>query len=177
MSDETTFSRQADAFGPVALETFALNPTGAHLFRAQHGVLLGVAAQVTSNFDAGLASAQGAAALDARNGLTRLHSLFSVHQDLEVAILRRTLQSDPRARAQMDQLEREMAPLSSELAAISRRFAAPSYILANAEAFTNAFSSLHIKLQERFRAEERELFPAFDKSVGAAGPAGALFGA
>lgn len=176
MSNENTLPRHTDAFGSVALETFALNPSGAHLFRAQHGVLLGLATQISEALDREPASDKGAAALEARNALTSLHSLFTLHQTLEEAILRRTLQGDPRSRAQMDQFEREMAPISSEVGAISRRFSAPSVILANTEAFATAFSSLHLKLKERFRAEERELFPAFDKSVGAAGPAGALLG-
>jgi hypothetical protein len=174
-SENTIASEHADAFGPVALATFALNPSGAHLFRAQHEHILRTLANVTDAVESGLAGARGvSAALAAREALTIASSMLSIHQSLEDSLVRRALAAEPRMRLVVDQFEREMAPLVSEMASIARRYPTPSSILKNAGEFALAFSSLLSKLQERFRAEERELLSAFDRTARVGAPGGAL---
>lgn len=168
-------NQHADAFGPVALESFALAPTGAHLFRAQHEAILRLAATIAGCIDAGLAGeAAGARAVEARTTLTTMVSLLTIHQSLEESLMRRALAGDTRTRLQLEQVEREMAPVMSELASLSRRYPTPSSILGVPAAFGQAFASLLSKLQERFRAEERELFTVYDRSVRVSAPGGAL---
>ena len=174
-SDNTVVNEHADAFGPVSLATFALNPTGAHLFRAQHEHILRTLAAVTEAVESGFNGARAvASALAAREALTIASSMLAIHQSLEDSLVRRALAAEPRMRLVVDQFEREMAPLASEMASLARRYPTPSSILKATQEFTLAFTSLLSKLQERFRAEERELLPAFDRTTRASAPGGAI---
>lgn len=175
--NDSSYAASSDAFGPVTLESFALNPTGAHLLRAQHEQLLRLAGAVTTLVEAGLDSSLAGCtrALGARNNLTTLLSLVSVHQSLEESMLRRALATDPRIRLSLEQFEREIAPLLSELASLSRRYPTPSSIVDSD--FAPQFASWLAKLSDRFRAEERDLFPAYDRVVKIAAPGGAMLAA
>lgn len=162
-------ARFADAFGPVTLATFAQSPSGAHLFRVQHELLL----QLMSRVGAGTEGEVGPeTALQARTALTTLATLLPVHQSLEDSLVHRALSGEPRARMLAEQFEREMAPLSAEVAALSRRYPTASSILfAPRGEFAAAASGLFTRLQERFRREERDLFPSFDRSASGSLPA------
>lgn len=155
--------RLADAFGPVTLANFAQNPSGAHVFRAQHELLSQLMAAVLRHAEAAIS---GEAAYQARVALTSLTSLLPVHQGLEDALVHRSLAADPRARMMAEQFEREMAPLVAELASLSRRFPTASSILHSPKGeFVSAVQGFFTRLQERFRREERDLFPAFDRTA------------
>lgn len=173
-NESTAGNDQADAFGPVTLAGFALSPSGAHLFRAQHEHILRAMAGVTACIEAGLESDSGARALSARQLLTTATSMLVVHQSLEDALVRRALLAEPRMRLVVEQFEREMAPLMSEIAALSRHYPTPSSILKNSVEFGLTFTSLLFKFEERFRAEERELLSAYDRTVRVAAPGGAI---
>lgn len=160
-------AENTDAFGPVALASFALNPTGAHLFRAQHERILRTLDAVTACIEGGLGGdeAGGVRALAIRRSLTSVLSMLAIHQALEDALVRRALAQEPRMRLVVEQFEREMAPLVSELAALSRRFPTPSSVLRSPTEFADAYAGLLAKLQERLRAEERELHSVYDRTA------------
>ncbi|MEJ6002699.1 hemerythrin domain-containing protein [Paucibacter soli] len=157
-------TRQADAFGPVALTTFAANPAGSHLFRVQHEQLT---ALMTSILAATEVDVTGDAGVLARNKLTSLATLLPLHQSMEEGLVHRALSAEPRLRMTAETFEREMSPLVAELAALSRRFPSASSIINSPRGeFAQACSSLFTRLQERFRREERDIFSAFDRVVG-----------
>jgi hypothetical protein len=165
----------ADAFGPAALESFALSPGGAHIFRAQHEAILRSATAITTCIEAGFVDeAAGERALQARETLTTMVSCVLIHQSLEQSLMRRALSGDPRTRMQIEQFERDGVPVVSELAGLARRYPTPSAILRAPAEFSQGFASVLSKLQERFRGEERELFTAYDRSVRVSAPGGAL---
>lgn len=171
------FNDNADAFGPVALTSFATNPTGAHLFRAQHERILRVLDGILPQVEAARDDSESGGALVARQALTVASSLLVAHQSFEESLVRRALNSDPRARPIIEQFEREMALLAADFSAFLRRYPSASSIIRSPGEFIPTFSSLLAKLQERFRAEERELFTAYDRAVCAAAPGGAVFSA
>jgi hypothetical protein len=159
-------ARFADAFGPVTLATFAQNPSGAHLFRVQHEMLVQLMARVVSSTEVDVGPES---ALRARTALTTLTTLLPVHQSLEDSLVHRALVGEPRARMLAEQFEREMVPLGAEVAALSRRYpAASSILVAPRGEFAAAASGLFSRLQERFRREERDLFPSFDRAASGA---------
>jgi len=166
---EARAGRQADAFGPVALASFASNPNGAHLFRVQHERLTSL---MTSILAATEVEVTGALSVAARSHLTTLATLLPLHQSLEDGLVHRALAPEPRVRMVAEAFEREMAPLLAELAALSRRFPSASSILSapNGE-FAQACSGLFSRLQERFRREERDIFSAYDRVAGSETPA------
>jgi hypothetical protein len=172
MKQPDTESQYADAFGPVALANGAISPNGAHLFRAQHEVIIRALADVTACAEAGYASEE--TALRAHSSLARAISALNVHQFFESTMVRRVLAVDPRVRMLVDQFEREMAPLQAEFAAFLRKYPVPSSIIKAPTDFAHTFSSLLLKLHERFRLEEREVFPAFDRVVRPGAPSAAL---
>lgn len=175
-STNTNTTQHIDAFGPVALANFALHPTGAHIFRAQHEQILRALSRVTGLLEAGFgAGPVGCSqALQASCDMTLVLSMMGIHQSIEDSIIRRTLAAEPRMRLVVEQFEREMAPLMSEMFSFVRRYPSPSSILKSTSEFSNTFSSLLAKLQERFRAEERELLSAFDRAIRVSAPGGAL---
>ena len=116
----------------------------------------------------------GASALSARQFLTAAVSMLVVHQSLEDALVRRALAAEPRMRLVVEQFEREMAPLMSEISALSREYPTPSSILKKPFQFGLTFSCLLLKFQERFRDEERELLSAYDRTVRVSAPGGAI---
>lgn len=163
LARDSADSREGDAFGPVALASFAMNPSGAHLFRMQHERLASLMTSILASTEVQIT---GAGALAARNALTSLTVLMPVHQSLENDLIHRALAGEPRARMMAEQFEREMVPLLSELASLARRYPSPSSIAAAPEgAFVQQAGSLFNKFQERFRREERDLFPVYDRSV------------
>jgi hypothetical protein len=154
-------ARFADAFGPVTLATFAQNPSGAHLFRVQHELLVQLMGRIVSSTEGEVGQDS---AYQARTALTTLSALFPVHQALEDSLVHRALAGEPRARMLAEQFEREMAPLAAELLALSRRYpSASSILLAPRGEFAAAASALFARLQERFRREERDLLPSYDR--------------
>ena len=154
-------ARLADAFGPVTLAAFAQNPTGAHLFRVQHELLVQLMSRVVSSTEGEVGPES---ALQARTALTTLTTLLPVHQSLEDSLVHRSLSGETRARMLAEQFEREMVPLAAEVAALSRRYPVASSILSAPRGeFAAAASGLFSRLQERFRREERDLFPALDR--------------
>lgn len=157
-------ARFADAFGPVTLASFAQKPTGAHLFRVQHGLLIKLMGSVVSGAEGDV---DAESALRVRADLTTLTSLLPIHQSLEDSLVHRALSSEPRARMVAEQFEREMAPLAAELSALARRYHSASSILyAPKGEFASVAGAISARLQERFRREERDLFPSFDRSAG-----------
>lgn len=163
----------ADAFGAAALQSFALSPSGAHLFRAQHDKILVAASAVTRSIEQGIPG-NTRLALEAHCGLTTFTAMLGVHQRFEDALCRQLLGGDPRTRAQAEQAERDMAPVLSELQSLTRRFSAPSLLLTASDEFGQAWAALLARLQERLRTEEREFFTAVDSRCGANAPAVAL---
>lgn len=154
-------ARFADAFGPVALTTYAQSPSGAHLFRVQHERLLQLMERIVAKTEG---EVTGEGAVDARNALTTLSAQLPVHQGLEDAMVMRLLGAETKVRMLAEQFEREMAPLLTELAALARRYPTPSSILqAPRGEFSQTASSLFTRLRERFRREERDLFPSYDR--------------
>jgi len=159
-------ARFADAFGPVTLSSFAQNPSGAHLFRVQHEMLVQLMARVVSSTEGDV---RPESALQARTALTTLTTLLPVHQSLEDSLVHRTLAGESRVRMLAEQFEREMVPLGAEVAALSRRYPVATLILAAPRGeFAAAASGLFSRLQERFRREERDLFPSFDRAASGA---------
>jgi hypothetical protein len=66
----------------------------------------------------------------------------------------------------VEQFEREMAPLLTELAALARHYpSARSILRAPRGEFAQAASALFTRLRDRFRREERDLFPAYDRGA------------
>ncbi len=154
-------ARFADAFGPVTLATFAQKPSGAHLFRVQHELLVHLMSRAVTSTEGEVGPES---ALHARNALTTLTTLLPVHQSLEDSLVHSALSGEPRARMLAEQFEREMVPLAAEVAALSRRYPAASSILSAPRGeFAAAASGVFSRLQERFRREERDLFPSFDR--------------
>jgi hypothetical protein len=158
-----------DAFGSVAMTDFAKNPNGSHLFRAQHEQirrLLSAALDLSPK-----SSISASDALLARQIVTKLTACMSVHQSLEVPLMRRALERDARMRMALDQMEREMGPVISDLMAISRAFATPSQIFASALEFSQSVRALEERVTDRFRIEERELFSVYDRAMAVASTA------
>ncbi|MFK4705786.1 hypothetical protein ABIC83_002625 [Roseateles asaccharophilus] len=157
--------RQADAFGPVTLTAFASNPNGSHVFRAQHAHLTRLMAGVLAAAEAGL---DGERAVVIREGLTSLSTLLQLHQSLEDGLVHRALSAEPRSRMMAETFEREMAPLVAEVASLSRRFPTPSSIMASSKGeFATLCGNLFTRLKERFGREERDIFSAYDRILGA----------
>jgi len=176
MTSNTSINKNADAFGPVALVNFALNPTGAHMFRAQHEQILRSLDDASTLIDDGADSIQanGERVVQICWFLTLASSMMATHQSIEDTLVRRALEDEPRMRLIVEQFEREMPPLVSEMTLLSRRYPTPSSILKNTGEFGTALSSLVLKLRERFRAEERDIFPAYDRNICVPVPAGSL---
>ena len=162
-SQDSVDDRFADAFGPVALTNFATNPGGAHLFRQQHELLGGLMNTILVATERDVA---GQSPVVARTALTILNTRLPLHQSLEDALIHSALGNEPRASMLAEQFERDMVPLLSDLASLSRRYPTASSILqAPPGEFAQACAGLFSRLRERFRREERDLFPAFDRAT------------
>jgi hypothetical protein len=154
-------TRVADAFRPATLAHFAQRPSGAHLFRVQHEHLAQLMHRVIVGSEG---TPTGESAVDARSALTTLTSLLAIHQSLEESLVHRSLAAEPRARMAAEQFEREMVPLMAELGSLARRYPTASSIFHGVKGeFAAAATHLFARLQERFRREERDLFPVFDR--------------
>lgn len=163
---------QQDAFSLVTLAGAALHPTGAHVFRAQHEQMLRKLDSISGLLEAPHTTNDGPAerALQIRHAMTSFSVMFSVHQAVEDALLRSLLGREPRVRVLLDQFEREIQPLKSEVNSLLRRYPSPSVILREMSDFTATFPSLSLKIQERLRTEERELYPLYDRALHVATP-------
>ena len=159
--DSLGVTRVADAFQPATLAHFAQRPSGAHLFRVQHERMAQLMRRVVVGSEGVLS---GESVVDARSALTTLTSLLSIHQSLEESLVHRSFAAEPRARMIAEQFEREMVPLMAEMGSLARRYPTASSILHGSKGeFTAAAGHLFARFQERFRREERDLFPAFDR--------------
>lgn len=167
-------SARADAFAYDLVASFSVNPTGAHFFRAQHERLSRLMTAIIDELQSEMFGAereqratQASLGLATRIRLSELAALFAAHQTFEDEMLRRTFASDTRSKMVHEQLEREMVTLMAELNALLLRFPTPTAILSGADAFIPAAGSLFNRLREHLRAEERQLFVAFDRQTGA----------
>lgn len=153
----------ADAFGPVTLAQAATAPNGAHLFRVQHERLISLMKMILASTEKAV---DGENAVLARSALTQLSTLLPLHQSLEESFMNRALSSETRTRILAEQFEREMAPMLADLASLARIYPSASSILRSpAGEFAHTCSALFVRLQERFRREERELFASYDRST------------
>lgn len=156
--------RIADAFGPVALANYATKATGAHLFRAQHEHLVRLMTAIVVGTERDVT---GPLAVAARINLTTLTTLLPLHQALEDNLVFRGVEQEPRSRMVAETFEREIAPLLAELAALSRRYPSASSIYLSLKGeFTHACAGLFTRLHERFKREERDMFPLYDRAIG-----------
>ena len=154
----------ADSFGSVALAQFAADPNSAHLFRAQHEHIIRALDELTTLCTEPVQNPLDTA-LKVRNMLTSIRVLVSMHQTLENNVTHQVVATDPVLRIQAEQFEREMVPLLAELASLSKRYPAPSTIAADMHGFMRASADLFTRMRERYRREEREAFPAFDRAA------------
>lgn len=152
----------ADVFSYAVLAQFALSPTGSHLFRAQHESIVRLMNRVLETL-ASRKSDSGGWSLVARNGLTDILSMIQVHQSFEDDLLRRSLASDARSRMLHEQLERDVAPILSSLAALGHKFSTPSSIEDGPDEFFRQASEIFERVQDRFRMEERQLHSLYDR--------------
>lgn len=163
-------TRVQDAFLPEVLTAFAQKPGGAHLFRVQHEHLLQLMRDTVAQAED---SSRDESAANARIGLTAIGINSGIHQTLEEALVHSVLASEPRARMVVEQFERELVPLVAELEALARRYPTASSILASRSDFVGAASHLFGRLRDRFRREERDLFPLFERATAGATPVAA----
>ncbi len=105
-------------------------------------------------------------ALDARQSFLAFVVNLKQHQTIEDSMLRQALSNDSRARLTMEQFEREMMSLSAEVSSLSRRYPTVSAILAApGREFSQSCIELFGRIEDRFRREEAELFPAYERAT------------
>lgn len=156
----------SDAFGPVSLSRFAANPTSAHLFRVQHEVMVRQMDAITfeaNTLTRGSLSEAAERALNVANAMTTLRSVIETHQVMEAGLMHKVLAGDPRQRMVAEQFEREAGAVVAEIDKLLIVFGAPSSILDDQATFAERVGVTFGKLKERFKAEERDLFPVFDR--------------
>lgn len=156
----------SDAFGPVSLSRFAANPTSAHLFRVQHEVMVRQMDAITfeaNTLTRGSLSDAAERALNVANSMTSLRSVIETHQVMEAGLVHKVLAGDPRQRMVAEQFEREAGAVVAEIDKLLIVFGAPSTILDDQATFAERVGVIFGKLKERFKAEERDLFPVFDR--------------
>ena len=156
-------TQAADAFAAEVLTSFAVNPTGASLFRAQHEQLIRLMQAILSLAER---SSVAESALELRVKLTTLSVLAPMHQELEDTILMKSLSGEPRARMLAEQSGRDMVPMLTELAQLGRRYLSVGDILESERGeLSKAAGNLFSRFQEHFRREERELLVEFDRAA------------
>ena len=156
----------SDAFGPVSLSRFAANPTSAHLFRVQHEVMVRQMDAITFEANtqgAGSLAEAAERALNVANSMTALRSVIEAHQIMESGLMHKVLASDPRQRMVAEQFEREAGAVIAEIDKLLIVYGSPSAILDDQATFAEKCGAAFAKLKERFKSEERDLFPVFDR--------------
>lgn len=155
-------SATSGGFDYLALSMFSERPQSAgQLLRTQHSEILTEFEQVRN-----LASAGSSESLNLRNSMTRVAGRISMHMQLERGVVAKQMASDPRSRALSDQFERDMVPLRAAILDWLKRFSTPSLIASHLAEFKVDSEKLFRDLEERFRQEERDLFPEFERLVG-----------
>lgn len=166
-----TSNQFADGFGPVSLARFAAAPGSSHVFRVQHDLLSRTMDNIVfeaHSYSAGTAEEMAERALAVANAMTTLRSMLETHQVLESGLMHKVLGVDPRQRLAAEQFEREAASAITEFEKLLMDFGAPSQILTHMADFSSRAGSTFARLKERFKAEERDLFPAFDRMTAGA---------
>ena len=156
----------SDGFGPVSLARFAAAPGSSHVFRVQHALLARCMDAIvfdSHSYAGGSHEEMAERALDVANSMTTLRSMLETHQVLESSLMHKVLASDPRQRLAAEQFEREAASAITEFEKLLISFGAPSQILAHMTDFSNKAGAVFARIKERFKAEERDLFPVFDR--------------
>lgn len=152
---------QLDAFSSLSMSMFVDRSAQClQLFRAQHAELLADAASLV---DAAEADPEGVAEL--ASGLMGLMSKLVLHLTLKRGVMGKQMSSDPRGRAVFDQFDRDVAPLRQRASEVAKAYAAPSQIAVRLHDFKQDILAIQAMLEERFRAEERDLFTEFDRYV------------
>lgn len=156
----------SDGFGPVSLARFAAAPGSSHVFRVQHALLARCMDAIvfdSHSYAGGSHEEMAERALDVANSMTTLRCMLETHQVLESSLMHKVLASDPRQRLAAEQFEREAASAITEFEKLLISFGAPSQILAHMTDFSNKAGAVFARIKERFKAEERDLFPVFDR--------------
>lgn len=159
----------ADGFGPVSLTRFAANPSSSHIFRVQHELLSRMMESIVfESYGNGTREELAERALETANSLTALRSMVETHQVLESGLMHKVLASDPRQRLAAEQFEREATSAVTALDKLLMTFGSPSQILAQMPDFSERAGEVFSRFKERFKAEERDLFPVFDRMTAGA---------
>lgn len=156
----------ADAFGAVSLARFAAAPASSHTFRVQHDLLSRMMDMIvfeSHSYSSASKSELAERALEVANLQTTLRSLLETHHVLESEIVHKVLGADPRQRLVAEQFEREASSAMTEFDKLLVLFGSPSHILAQMSEFSNRAGAVFARIKERFKAEERDLFPTFDR--------------
>ncbi len=156
----------ADAFGAVSLARFAAAPASSHTFRVQHDLLSRMMDMIvfeSHSYSSASKAELAERALEVANLQTTLRSLLETHHVLESEIVHKVLGADPRQRLVAEQFEREASSAMTEFDKLLVLFGSPSHILAQMSEFSNRAGAVFARIKERFKAEERDLFPTFDR--------------
>lgn len=156
----------ADAFGAISLARFAAAPASSHTFRVQHDLLSRMMDMIvfeSHSYSSASKSELAERALEVANLQTTLRSLLETHHVLESEIVHKVLGADPRQRLVAEQFEREASSAMTEFDKLLVLFGSPSHILAQMSEFSNRAGAVFARIKERFKAEERDLFPTFDR--------------
>lgn len=148
------------SFNYLSLSVYAQAPSGSKLFRVQHSELLMHLEEMRSMACGGRDNA-----LEIRNKLTSITGFLTVHLSMEDNIVHKQMLRDQRARSISEQFEREMSPIKSSVYSYLKKYATPSFIANNLPEFIADTEQQLRVLQDRFKAEERDLFVSYDRLV------------
>lgn len=149
-------------FSAAGMFSWIGNGVPTQMFRSQHASLVSMASSILGNVERAMTPAT---ALDARQTFMMFVVNLKQHQTAEDTMLRQALAKDSRARLTMEQFEREMLSLSGEVASLSRRYPTVSAILAApGREFSQSCNELFARIEDRFRREETDLFPLFERA-------------
>lgn len=156
---ENSSRESMDAFASITVSMFVDRARQClHLFRAQHAELLSDSRELLESIGRG-----SQAAPELASALTRLISKLSFHLTLKRGVLGKQMSGDPRGRAVFDQFDRDLALLRQRASEVAKSYAAPSQIADGIDEFRQDVQEIANLLEERFRAEERDLFTEFDR--------------
>lgn len=159
--DEARPSSSSGAFDYLGLIMFSERPQAAsQLIRTQHAELLSDLEQIVALTDGGSGES-----LSIRNAMTRFSGRVMLHLQLERGVVGKQMDADPRSRALADQFERDLVPVRGALSDWLKRFPAASTIASDLDAFRHETEKLVGVFSERFRHEERDLLPEYDRVV------------
>lgn len=163
LNGEAGTSILAANFGAAEMFSWIGSGAATQMFRSQHARLLALATSILGNVEREMTPAS---ALDARTSFLAFMVNLRQHQTIEDRMLREALSKDSRTRLTMEQFEREMMSLSGEVASLSRRYPTVSAILAApGREFSQACIDLFSRIEDRFRREETDLFPALERAT------------